>query len=196
MASSDTTRNGLSANQLDKQRQIVEAARRVLATDGLAGCTARAVADASPLTKSAIHYYFSDMDDLVDRAMAGHIGAFTGRIREAVEQHTGPVDRFWAAVARYVEIFQESPNAAMLWFDYWLDALRKNRLDALDRMHREVAAFFADLLAEIGVDDPARRGRALFRYLLGTVVEQTMNPLPFKEIRSHAAVACALDPVH
>lgn len=192
MASSDTA---LSANQLDKQRQIVEAARRVLAEDGLAGCTARAVADASPLTKSAIHYYFSDMDDLVDRAMAGHISAFAGRIRDAAGQHDGPVDRFWAAVARYVDTFREVPNAAMLWFDYWLDALRKNRLGALDRMHREVTAFFVDLLTEIGVDDPARRGRALFRYLLGTVVEQTMDPLPFEEIQSHVAVVCGLDPV-
>ena len=53
-------------NQRDKQRQIVEAARRVLARDGLAGCTARAVADASPLTKSAINYYFASMDEIID----------------------------------------------------------------------------------------------------------------------------------
>jgi hypothetical protein len=44
----------LSPNQLDRQRQIVEAAELVPARDGVAGCTARAVADASPLTKSAI----------------------------------------------------------------------------------------------------------------------------------------------
>jgi DNA-binding transcriptional regulator YbjK len=56
-------------NQRDKQRQIIEAARRVLARDGLAGCTARAVARASPLTKSAMHYYFRDIDDVVDQAV-------------------------------------------------------------------------------------------------------------------------------
>jgi DNA-binding transcriptional regulator YbjK len=55
-----------------------EAVLTVLARDGLAGCTARAVAEASPLTKSALHYYFSDMDKIIDQATVGHIGSSRG----------------------------------------------------------------------------------------------------------------------
>ena len=59
----------LSPNQRRKRQQIVEAARRVLAEQGLAACSVRAIADASPLTKSAIHYYFADINELVDEGL-------------------------------------------------------------------------------------------------------------------------------
>jgi AcrR family transcriptional regulator len=186
----DTAR--VSPNQMDKQRQIVEAARAVLARDGLAGCTARAIADASPLTKSAIHYYFADMDELIDRAMAAHIDAFIGKIRKAAARHEDPVDRFWAAVAEYLDSFQEMPGAALLWFDYWIDATRKNRLEPIEQMHRDVIAIFTGMLAAIPVDDPDKRADALFSYLMGTVVRQAVQPKPFAEIRSQVAAICPI----
>jgi AcrR family transcriptional regulator len=182
----------LSPNQLDKQRQIIEAARDVLARDGLAGCTARAVADASPLTKSAIHYYFADMDDLVEAAMAGHIEATVEHLRAAAAAHDDPLERFWAAVTRYLELFQAKPNAAVLWFDYWVDAVRRDRLDAVRRLHRDCVWIFAELLAAIPVGEPRKRAQALFRYLVGAVVQQTVDPLPVKEVRSHVADLCGL----
>lgn len=180
----------LSPNQLDKRRQIIEAARSVLARDGLAGCTARAIADASPLTKSAIHYYFADMDDLVDQAMAGHIRACVNKIREAAQRHNDATDRFWAAVEQYLEIFSETPSAAQLWFDYWIDATRKGRLEPIDHMHREVIAIFTQMLQEIPVGDAAKRADALFSYLLGTVVQQTIRTRPFEEIKTQIAAVC------
>jgi AcrR family transcriptional regulator len=179
----------LSPNQLDKRRQIVEAARTVLAREGLAGCTARAVAEASPLTKSAIHYYFADMDDLIDEAMAGHIHAFVNTIREAAERHENPVDRFWAAVEAYLETFRELPSTAQLWFGYWIDATRKNRLEPIDHMHRQVITIFTEMLEAIQVDDPAKRADALFAYLLGMVMQQAVHPRPFEEIRAQITAA-------
>ena len=183
----------LSPNQLDKRRQIVEAARAVLARDGLTGCTARAVADASPLTKSAIHYYFADMDDLVDLAMAGHITAFVANLREAADGHEKPVDRFWAAVDDYLQTFREMPGSAQLWFEYWIDATRKGRLDPIERMHRQVIAIFAELLQAVPVDAPAQRAQTLFSYLLGTVVRQAVEPSPPDVIRAEISAICALD---
>ena len=108
--------NTWSPNQLDKQRQIIEAARVVLARDGLAHCTARSDADASPLTKSAIHYYFSDMDEIIDAAMAGHITAFADRVRAAVDGATGsPSQRLLAAAEAYLATFRELPGGLVLW---------------------------------------------------------------------------------
>src|SRR5882757_5968523 len=98
-------RQALSPNQLEKRERIVEAAKTVLVENGLAGCTARAVAAAGPLTKSAIHYYFHDMDELIDQAMAAHIAAFVSAIRQAAARHTDAVERFWSAVDEYLTIF-------------------------------------------------------------------------------------------
>ena len=184
--------NTWSPNQLDKRRQIVEAARTVLARDGLAGCTARSVAEAGPLTKSAIHYYFADMDDLVDLAMAGHIDAFAARITAAAERHRKPELRFWAAVRAYLETFQELPGTARLWFEYWIDATRKNRVAAIEKVHGQMTGIFAGLLAATGVDDPAGRADAVFTYLLGAVVRQAVHPRAFAEVRAQVAAVAGM----
>jgi hypothetical protein len=50
-----------------------------------------------------------------------------------------------------------------------------------------------DLLADIPVDDPPRRAHALFSYLLGTLMQQAVRPLPFAELRPEIAAVCRLD---
>jgi AcrR family transcriptional regulator len=178
----------LSPNQRHKQRQIVEAARTVLARDGLAGCTVRAVAEASPLTKSAVHYYFSDFDELIDQAMTGHIQAFIDLIREAVDRHGEPADRFWAGVRAYLDIFDQMPHAMLLWFEYWIESIRKGRLEPVQRMHTDHIALFTDLLAAIPVDNAATRADALFTHLLGLIVHRTVNPQSFDDVRRQLTV--------
>jgi hypothetical protein len=69
------------------------------------------------------------MDELIDLAMAGHIAAFVRRPRDAAARHERPTDRFWAAVAECLDIFAALPSAALLKFDYWVDATRKNRCE-------------------------------------------------------------------
>jgi AcrR family transcriptional regulator len=179
----------LSPNQASKRQEIVEAAQRVLARDGLAGCSVRAVADSSPLTKSAIHYYFADMDQLIDAAMEAHLAAFVARLRQAAERETEPVERFWAAVRQYLEMFEENQGAALLWFDYWISCTRKGRTDAVDRMNSDVLAVFAGLLDAVRVPDAAARAEAVFAALLGLVVLQSVKHRPFGEIRSQLGIA-------
>jgi AcrR family transcriptional regulator len=173
----------LSPNQLHKRRQIVEAAQRVLATEGLAACSVRAVAGASPLTKSAIHYYFADLNELIDAAMGGHIEAFLARVRAAAARGSDPVERFWAAIEAYLGTFDENPAAALLWYDYWIDAARKGRLGPVDRMNRDVVAMLAGLLEAVPVTGAAVRAEAVFSALLGLVVQQTVRRRPAEEVR-------------
>lgn len=182
----------LSPNQLHKRRQIVEAARTVLVRDGLAGCTVRAVADASPLTKSAIHYYFADMNDLIDEAMVATVEAFVAMISDVAGRQEDPAGRFWAAVREFFRIFEEMPGSAELWLGYWIESTRGDRLQPIDRMHRQVTEIFAGMLKAIPVDDPDGRAEILFAYLLGTVVQQRVHPSPPEKIRSQIAAICAL----
>jgi AcrR family transcriptional regulator len=180
----------LSPNQLSKRQQIVEAAQRVLAEQGLAGCSVRAVADSSPLTKSAVHYYFADMDELIDEAMSRHMEAFIARLRAAAGGDAGPTERFWAAIRDYLGVFEENPAAALLWFDYWIDATRKGRTAPVDRMNADVLAVLTDLLTAVGVTEPAVRAEALFSGLLGLVVQQSVHRRPFETVRRQIQLYC------
>ncbi|GAA3828238.1 MULTISPECIES: TetR/AcrR family transcriptional regulator [Amycolatopsis] len=183
-------RERLSPNQLAKQEQIVEAARQVLARDGLAGCTARAIADASPLTKSAIHYYFSDTDVLVDRAMAAHVTTFLDDLRAVAARHDDPRDKLWAVLEAYLDAFTERPNSAFLWFEYWIAVSRADHPEAIEAMLRSVTELLTELLADVGVIDPRARARALMSYLLGAVVQQRVRRRPFATLREEIESLC------
>ena len=116
-------------NRRAKQDQIIEAAKEVLAREGLAACTARSVADASPLTKSAIHYYFNDINEIIDRAVAAHVDAMLGALRRVAGQVTDPRERLSRVVDTYLATFVDQPHAAFLWFEYWISAGRRESLD-------------------------------------------------------------------
>lgn len=182
----------LSPNQLDKQRQIIEAAKTVLARDGLAACTARAVADESPLTKSAIHYYFDTVEEIIDRAMESHIDAFLEQLRVTGAGYEDPIDRLWAVIAEYLRTFEERPTIATLWFAYWVAALEDGRRAPVERMHNQVIEMLADLLKAAGTIDPAAHARALFSYLLGTVMRQAISRTSFDDLVGEIAALCGL----
>lgn len=183
-------REQLSPNQLAKQEQIVEAARHVLARDGLAGCTARAIADASPLTKSAIHYYFSDIDLLIDRAMARLVTGFLDGLRAVAEKYDDPVERLWEVLRAYLATFAEHPNTAFTWFEYWVAVGRAEHPQAAEVMLRSVTELLTDLLRDVGIDDPRARARALQSYLLGAIVQQQVRPRPFETLREEIDKLC------
>ncbi|HVW39852.1 MAG TPA: TetR family transcriptional regulator [Amycolatopsis sp.] len=160
-----------------KRKQIIEAARVVLARDGLSGCTARAVADASPLTKSAIHYYFRDIDEIVDQAVAAHLDAMLTTLREVATAAVAPEQRLRAVIEAYLATFAERPYAAFLWFEYWIATGRRNTTDAVAAMLAQVQAFLEELIAATGAADPAAASHRLLSWLLGTIVQQHVRPL-------------------
>jgi AcrR family transcriptional regulator len=173
----------ISPNQDSKRRQIIEAAREVLARDGLAGCTARAVAEASPLTKSAINYYFASMDEIIDLAVAAHVEAMLVALRQVAEQHRDPYRRLHAVVQAYLDTFADQPHAAYLWFEYWIAASRRQAPAPVAAMLDAVRDLLGALLAQLPDTtgrpgpDPAQAANALLSWLLGSIVQQQVHPL-------------------
>jgi AcrR family transcriptional regulator len=178
------TAAGISPNQESKRRQIIEAARVVLARDGLAGCTARTVADASPLTKSAIHYYFDDIDEIIDLAMTAHVSATLGSLREVARQHSDPEQRLRAVVQAYLDTFADKPYAAFLWFEYWIAAGRRGTTGTVEQMLGDVRTLLVELLTDVGVDSPRQTAHAVASWLLGSIVQQHIRPQPAAAIQA------------
>ncbi|MFJ4654342.1 TetR/AcrR family transcriptional regulator [Nocardia sp. NPDC088792] len=177
------TRPVIEGNRRGKREQIVEAAKQVLARDGLAACTARAVAEAGPLSKSAVHYYFDDIHQIVDLAMHEHVTATVAVLRRAAAAESDPADKLWAVVCAYLSTFTEQPNAAYLWFEYWIDAGRRRSSDTVAATLNDMDTLLHDLTAELGVDDPATTSRVLLSWLLGTIVQQQLQPVMPEAIR-------------
>src|SRR6201996_5719613 len=169
------TGTAISPNQDSKRQQIIEAARVVLARDGLAGCTARAVADASPLTKSAINYYFASMDEIIDLAVAAHVEAMLAALRAVAARERDPYQRLHAVLRAYLDTFADQPHAAYLWFEYWIAAARRAAPAPAEAVLAAVRELLTELLAGLRAAvgrpaDPALAASALLSWLLGTPV--------------------------
>ncbi|WP_433566801.1 TetR/AcrR family transcriptional regulator [Nocardia sp. CA-151230] len=166
----------IEANRRGKREQIVDAAKQVLARDGLAACTARSVAQASPLTKSAVHYYFDDIHQLVDLAMGEHVTAMVKALRQAADAETDPAEKAWAVVNAYLTTFAEQPNAAFLWFEYWIDTGRHRSTETVGATLGDMHTLLSEITAQLPVEDSAASARMLLSWLLGTVVQQQVQP--------------------
>ena len=177
------TRPVIEANRRGKREQIIDAAKQVLARDGLAACTARAVADASPLTKSAVHYYFDDIHQIVDLAMREHVTAMVTALRQAADGVPDPAGKLRAVVDAYLATFAAQPNAAFLWFEYWIDTSRRQSPDAVAATLADLRALLGELVTSLPVDDPATTADTLLSWLLGTVVQQQVRPQPPARLR-------------
>jgi AcrR family transcriptional regulator len=177
----------LSPNQLDKREQIIEAAKAVLIRDGLRSCTAREVAEESPLTRSAIHYYFDSMDEIVEAAMRSHLDDFISSLRAAGKGIEDPVERFWAVTRAYVEGFRDNEALALLWWDYSVRCAQEGRLGLVRATEEAIGEVLTELLADCGVDESAARSRALLAYMIGTTMRQIIHQTPFGTIQPELA---------
>jgi AcrR family transcriptional regulator len=184
-------REQLTPNQLDKQRQIIEAAMRVLADQGLAACTVREVAAAGPLTKSAIHYYFADMDVLIDRAMAAHVASFEANLRDAAAASPDPAASFWNIVDYYIAAFRDRPHVARLWLEYWADTSRKGRASMIAELDGRIIELLASHLRAAGVPRAADTAHGVFLILAGTILDQP-TPAADSMARKHITAITGL----
>ncbi|MBL8720703.1 MAG: TetR/AcrR family transcriptional regulator [Myxococcales bacterium] len=83
--------------QEGRREGILDAARRVLAANGLEGLTLGAVASEADLSKPALHYYFPTREDLVGALTADYLSREADAVIAAV--HAAKTDRGAAEAA-------------------------------------------------------------------------------------------------
>ncbi len=180
-------------NQEARREALVSAAVEVLRTQGVAACSARAIADASPLTKSALHYYFDDVTEIVDLAFQRLMDGFLDRIEKAAADETDPDSALWAAARTYLRLGSDRPGRVpMLWFDYHLDAIRRGDTATVTRLTDDTQALFRRLVVATGVPNADARAGALFSALIGTVVRDTMRHEDSEAVLDELATAVGL----
>jgi AcrR family transcriptional regulator len=178
----------VSPNQREKQRQIVVAAKVVLLRAGLAGCTARVLADESAFSRSAIHYYFSSMEEIVDAAMASHLHDFVADLRATAAGVDDPVARFWAVTERYHLALGEQPERTMLWFDYSIACVRAGRPEPAVAIEVALSEVLAGLLKDCRVKDWKVRSEAVLAFMIGTTLRRVLHPgSPVRDVRQQLA---------
>lgn len=189
-------RPGLSPNQLAKRDQIVAAAVAVLLRDGVHACTVRSIATQAGIAKGAVHYYFEDIDELVDRAMLAAIEGWIAWLRHVAGTPTNrnhSKSAFWRAVTASMEPFAQGDRTLMpLWLEYWAICTRAGRPEPLRALNDLLSSFVAELLDAAGATDPLRRAVAVGSYLLGQGMQGTTTPVPTEELLRHVSALAGL----
>lgn len=186
-------------NQLAKRDEIVSAAVDVLLRDGVQGCTVRAIAAAASVSNGAVHYYFHDVEEIVDLAMLRATHAWIAWLRSATVTGTAgaltPTERFWRVMAACLEPFTDGDRTLMpLWLEYWASCTRAARVEPLRAVQGLLVSYVTELAAAAGIHNAEERAVAVAAYLFGTGMQESVVAVRPGIVARHIASLCGIAP--
>lgn len=142
---------GYSAKGQETRRRILDAARRVLADEGLERFTTRRVAHAAHVSHGMCHYYFADKDDLV-MALIGQARAdWVEPLGKLVTSNGSAEQRMrdvitWLAEPATIEVMRV--HSALFWFALKNDEVREKLASEYRDWRRHFVTLFEELATE------------------------------------------------
>jgi AcrR family transcriptional regulator len=190
-------------NQQAAREKIISAAADLIADHGLSACTIRAVAERSGLTKSTVHYYFDDANELVDLSVSEIFERMAAFACESVLAAPAGVDGLEFLVRWFLGRMKTPPEVAFrentLWPAYTAHAWQRGAtLSILQNLnaHRQV---FELAMERAGVvsSEVTMRADSLHNYLIGAMIRNMIEPLPREEVAQavSALTGLRLDPL-
>ncbi|MDQ1490917.1 MAG: hypothetical protein QOD57_4302 [Actinomycetota bacterium] len=181
-----------SPKQLARRALIVAAAVETMRRDGIAGCTVRSIASATPFSKGTVHYYFADVREIVDAAYLQLTDEYVSAIDAVADGETQPAEAFWRAVRSYLEGFKVHRRLGLLWFEYTSWAVRHEDQQGVASSVEAIRRMFERRLLAI---DPDKGDRVvvLVRYLLGAVLELSSSGVPVEDLLADVGRICGLE---
>jgi len=169
----------VTSSKLDKRESLILAAMKVMREKGLAQCTARAIANASPLSKSALHYYFQDTAEIIVIAFERLIGLYISRITSSAKTGQTPIQALWNASSTYLHLgsSRRSSQIPMLWFEVQLEASRSGETRMVRHLSDQLYEVFFELVVATGTEEPERKARTLFSALPGILLQDSMQAI-------------------
>lgn len=111
----------------NRRQRIVDAALEVLATDGVAGITHRAIGAAADVPLGSITYHFANLADIVDVAFETHVARLADRFAARLTSCDSPDDVIECIVAAVTDDLAAHPNELAITYELYGDAVRRAR---------------------------------------------------------------------
>jgi AcrR family transcriptional regulator len=156
-----------------KRDTLIGAAVELLLSEGVAGCTTRAIAEKSGMPRGSIHYYFEDTEQLVELAWKRLMGGFYGELENAADTAAGPLEAVWAVADAYLRLGSRATSQVpLVAFEYLVVAKRKGRLDGPQAVLLAHRSLLTRVLTAADVGDPDAVAANLHRSLVGALIHQ------------------------
>ncbi|MEU7025779.1 TetR/AcrR family transcriptional regulator [Streptomyces sp. SBR177] len=132
----------------ERRRQLVEAAVRVMARDGVGRATTRAICAEAEVSLSVFHYCFDSKQELLEAAIGAITGSYVARVMSAVEPRATLRETVRGALGTYWEHVVARPAEHMLTYELTQYALREEGFEHLARAQYERYVASATVLVE------------------------------------------------
>jgi TetR/AcrR family acrAB operon transcriptional repressor len=190
-------------NQRAAREKIISAAADLIAEHGLSACTIRAVAERSGLTKSTVHYYFDDANELVDLSVSEIFERMADFARESVLAAPEGVDGLEFLVRWFLGRMKTPPEVAFrentLWSAYTAHAWKRGATAWILRNLDAHRGVFELAMRRAGVADRevTMRADSVHNYLIGAMIRNMIDPLPREEVAQavSALTGLGVDPL-
>jgi TetR/AcrR family fatty acid metabolism transcriptional regulator len=166
-----------------RRGQIVTAARRLVAEQGLEALTIGALEDRVSFTRGVITYHFANKDEIVQAVFASAIDEIDAAVRRAVEGGTTVEDKVRAVLRGNVRGFVDSEVAGRVLLSFWGrlssdPVVRKLNADLYAKYRRRAAKLLRTARAEglVGPVDPTVMGALLVAIVLGIATQHYFEP--------------------
>ncbi len=180
-----------SPKQLARRALIVDAAAEILKREGVAACTARAIAAAASFTKGTIHYYFDDVREIINTAFLQMTEDYMALVAVTAAEADNPTDAFWRGIGSYLEGFRGHRRTGLLWVEYCGWAARNSYGHGIVST---ITTLNESFTRQVQTVDPAATEAVagMVRYLIGAVLEIGVSPLDRDVIIEEVARICGL----
>ena len=110
----------------DRKERIVESALTVLARDGVAGITHRAIGEAADIPLGSITYHFATLDDIVQMAFQTHVERLATRFEERLAACGPDTDLIECITSAITDDLAANPNELAVTFELYGNAVRRD----------------------------------------------------------------------
>jgi DNA-binding transcriptional regulator YbjK len=129
----------------ERKERIVASALQVLARDGVAGITHRAVATAADVPLGSVTYHFATLDDIVQQAFEAHVDALATRFEARLASCGDGDDLIECIASAITDDLASHPNELAVTYELYGGAVRRPAIRRLTQRWMERAE---DALAE------------------------------------------------
>ncbi len=175
-----------------REKEIIEAARRVFTREGFKKASMEKIAEEAGLAKGTVYLYFPNKDQLVAATLEAGADQFFGRAREESSTGGDPAERIRTLIRSMIEHAEEERDfqrALFIELNEWLfDASRLTMVQRLIARHEEFISYIAGIISEgiaagtFDTPDPRRAAGHLYHLLGGAFRERLIGlnvvPIP------------------
>ena len=109
----------------NRRQRIIDAALDVLATDGVAGITHRAIGTVADVPLGSITYHFANLADIVDVAFETHVAKLADRFAARLAQCDSAEDAIECIVTAVTDDLAAHPNELAVTYELYGAAVRR-----------------------------------------------------------------------